>query len=119
MRWRTTCLYLRRNGQQLQLSIEHRAAPGADRLALTLKADPPALALEIEHHQPDAAPPVPPSCIERIQQVLAAAQVPLTQKQIRDTARMRTRDVGQALAALIACGTVIKSAGGYHLDLPF
>jgi hypothetical protein len=117
--WGDSNLYLRRIGQQLQLSIEHRAAPGADRLALTLKADPPALALEIQHHQPDAAPPVPPSCIERVQQVLAAAQVPLTQKQIRDAVRMRTSDVGQALAALVADGSVMKSAHGYHLKLPF
>jgi hypothetical protein len=116
--WGDSNLYLRRNGQQLQLSIEHRAAPGVDRLALTLKADPPALALEVANHQQEA-PPVPPSCIERIQQVLAAAQVPLTQKHIRDTVRMRTRDVGQALAALVADGSVIKSAGGYRLDLPF
>jgi AAA domain len=117
--WGDSNLYLRRIGQQLQLSIEHRAAPGADRLALTLKVDPPALALEVAHHQPDAAPAVPPSCIERIQHVLAAAQVPLTQKQIRDAVRMRTRDVGQALAALVVDGSVMKSARGYHLKLPF
>src|SRR5262249_23475276 len=45
--WGDSNLYLRRNGQNLQLSIEHRAAPGADRLQLALKANSPALALEV------------------------------------------------------------------------
>ena len=113
--WGDSNLYLRRNGQQLQLSIEHRAAPGADRLLLTLKADPPALALEIIDQQPAAAPTAQPSCLQRIEQALAGARQPLTQKQVRNTVRMRTSDVSQALATLIANGRVSKSPGGYQL----
>jgi len=79
--WGDSNLYLRRNGQQLQLSIEHRAAPGIDGLLLTLKANPPALALEVIDQQPAAAPATQPSCAQRIEQVLADAQQPLTQKQ--------------------------------------
>jgi hypothetical protein len=36
--WGDSNLYLRRNGQQLQLSVEHRAAQGAERVLLALKA---------------------------------------------------------------------------------
>jgi AAA domain len=38
--WGDSNLYLRRHGQNLLLSIEHRAAPGADRLPITLKVRP-------------------------------------------------------------------------------
>jgi hypothetical protein len=113
--WGDSNLYLRRNAQQLQLSIEHRAAPGADRLLLTLKADPPALALQVIDQQPAAAPTAQSSCLQRIEQALAGARQPLTQKQVRDTVRMRTSDVSQALATLIANGRVLKSADGYQL----
>ena len=113
--WGDSNLYLRRNGPQLQLSIEHRAAPGADRLLLTLKANPPALALEVIDQQPAAAPTAQPSCLQRIEQTLAGVHQPLTQKQVRDCVRMRASDVSQALATLIANGRVIKSAAGYQL----
>ena len=113
--WGDSNLYLRRNGQQLQLNIEHRAAPGADRLPLTLKANPPALALEVIDQQPAPAPTAQPSCLQRIEHILAGVHQPLTQKQVRDAVRMRASDVSQALAALIANGSVIKSADGYQL----
>ena len=46
--------------------------------------------------------------------VLAGARQPLTQKQVRNTVRMRTSDVSQALATLIANGRVLKSADGIN-----
>ena len=113
--WGDSNLYLRRNGQQLQLSIEHRAAPSTDRLLLTLKINPPALALEVLDQSQAPAPTEQPSCLERVEQILAKAPQPLTQKQVRDTVRMRTGDVGHALATLTAQGRVIKSADGYQL----
>jgi hypothetical protein len=54
--WGDSNLYLRRNDPHLNLSIEHRAAPGADRLQLTLKANPPALALEPKPNRPNRPP---------------------------------------------------------------
>ena len=113
--WGDSNLYLRRNGQQLQLSIEHRAARGADRLPLALNDNPPALALEVIDQPPPAAPAAQPSCSQRIGQILAGAATPLSQRQVRDAVRMRTSDVSQALATLVANGRVIKSASGYQL----
>ena len=107
--------YLRRNGQQLQLSVEHRAARGAERLPVVLKDNPPALALELIDQPPPAAPPAQPSCLQRIGQILAGATTPLSQRQVRDAARMRTSDVSQALPTLVANGRVIKSPNGYQL----
>jgi len=113
--WGDSNLYLRRNGQQLQLSIEHRAAQGADRVLLALKANPPALALEAVDQPPTDAPAAQPSCLQRVELLLADATTPLSQKQVREAVRMRTSDVSQALATLIADGRVIKSASGYQL----
>ena len=113
--WGDSNLYLRRHGQSLQLSIEHRAAPGLDRLPLTLKLNPPALALEIVD-QPAPVPTPQSSCLQRIEQAFAGTHQSLTQKMIRDNVRMRTSDVSQALAALVANGLVVKSANGYQLN---
>jgi hypothetical protein len=111
--WGDSNLYMRRIGGQLQLSIEHRAAPGKDWMPLALNEDPPVL--EIVDQQPG---PVQPSCRERVEMVLAEAGKNLSQKQIRNVVRARASDVGQALAALVADGRVIKSAGGYQLTGP-
>jgi hypothetical protein len=115
--WGDSNLYLRRNGHQLQLSIEHRAAPSTDKLLLTLKSNPPALALEVIDQQPApaAAPIAQSTCLQRVEQARANAHQPLTQRQVRDTVRMRTSDVSQALATLLATGRVMKSVDGYQL----
>lgn len=109
--WGDSNLYMRRLSGQLQLSIEHRAAPGRDWLPLALREDPPVL--EIVDQQPAPAR-AQPSCRERIEKVLADAQEPLSQKKIRISVRMRTSDVSQALAELVADGSVIKSTAGYQ-----
>ncbi len=113
--WGDSNLYLRRTTQQLQLSIEHRAAAGADRLQLTLHDDAPALALQIAD-QPAADPSTKPSNLQRIEHILAGATAALSQRQLRDTARMRASHVAEALAQLIAAGRVIRSADGYRIN---
>jgi hypothetical protein len=102
---------MRRIGKQLQLSVEHRAAPGRDWLPLALREDPPVLEIVDEQQAPA---PARPSCRERIEEVLAEAGKPLSQKQIRNIVHVRTSDVSRALAALIADGRVTKSAAGYQ-----
>jgi hypothetical protein len=116
--WGDSNCFLRRIGQQLLLTIEHRAAAGRDRLPLVLKDHPPALALEVLDQQPPLAPAAQRSCRERIEKILADAGEPLTLTKIRAVVRMRTSDVSQALAALIAEGRVIKAAAGYQA-IPF
>src|SRR5262249_34694245 len=106
-------LYLRRNGQNLQLSIEHRAAPGADRLQLALKANSPALALEVMEQQPTEPQPAQPSTKQRIEQILAQAKTPLSQRQLRDTARMRSSHVAEVLAHLPVPGRVPRPRDVY------
>jgi AAA domain-containing protein len=116
--WGDSNLYLRRHGQNLYLNIEHRAAPGIDRMQLTLKANPPALALEVVEQSPteprDQASSKP-SPLQRIEQILAAATTPVTQRQLREAARMRASHVAEILAHLVASGRVSRSADGYRL----
>jgi RecA-family ATPase len=116
--WGDSNLYLRRVGEQLQLSIEHRAAQGADRLQLALRADTPALALEVievpaELRDQSANQP---SSRQRIEHILADAKTPMSQRQLRDAARMRASHVAQVLTKLVADGRVTRSADGYRLS---
>jgi hypothetical protein len=113
--WGDSNLYLRRHGQQLQLSIEHRAAPGIDQLPIALRADAPALALEVITLPPQAEPTGQPSPMDRIERLLGEATTPLSQRQLRQQARMRASHVVDALAKLTLSGRVIRSAEGYRL----
>jgi len=116
--WGDSNLYLRRHGQNLYLNVEHRCAPGIDQLQLILKANPPALALEVVEQSPteprDQAASKPTS-LQRIEQILAAATTPVTQRQLREAARMRASHVADILAQLVASGRVSRSADGYRL----
>ena len=114
--WGDSNLYLRRHGQNLQLSSEHRAAPGLDRLPLALKINPPALALEVITSPPPVAETGRPSALDRIEQLLGQATTALSQRQLREQARMRTCHVVDALAKLTESGRVIRSAEGYRLN---
>jgi AAA domain len=114
--WGDSNLYLRRQGDNLYLAIEHRAAPGKDRLQLTLRADPPALALAVVDNDPaQSSDPVQPSSLQRIEQILAESSAPLTHRQLRDIARMRASHVSDSLAKLLAAGRVSRSAEGYRI----
>jgi AAA domain len=112
--WGDSNLYLRRLGQSLILSIEHRAAPSTDRLQLALIASPPDLALAVVEKE-TAEPTRPASAQQRLEQILAEATTPLSQRQLRDAARMRASHVTDALAGLVAAGRVIRSAEGYSI----
>jgi hypothetical protein len=115
--WGDSNLYLRRNAHNLTLNIEHRAAPGTDRMQLALRTDPPTLALEvIEQTQTAPRDQAQPSSQQRIEKILADATTPLTQRQLRDVARMRASLVTDILAQLVAAGRVSRSADGYRIN---
>jgi hypothetical protein len=115
--WGDSNLYLRRSGPHLFLTIEHRAAPGTDRLELALSTGSQALALEVLDDQivgqRDQSQPSPQ---QRIEEILATSTKPITQRQLRQAARMRASHVAEVLAQLIANGRVNRSADGYRLN---
>lgn len=115
--WGDSNLYLRRQGENLYLAMEHRAAPGKDRLQLTLRADPPALALAVvDNDTAQSCDRVQPSALQRIEQILADSITPLSHRQLRDVARMRASHLSDILAKLLAAGRVSRSAEGYRLN---
>lgn len=110
--WGDSNLYLHRNAERLSMMIEHRASASAGPVELRLRAAA-GLALELVDAQaceptPRAAPPT-----ERILEALEAAGEPLTRRALRDACRMRSTTVGDALAQLVAEGTVIETDRGY------
>ena len=109
-------LYLRRHAKGLYLDIEHRAAPGTDRLPLALVANPPALALEVVQQSLRSPDHSQPSSLERIEEVLAAATEPVTQRQLRQAVHMRASHVADILVQLVASGRVSRCADGYRLN---
>jgi hypothetical protein len=113
--WGDSNLYLRRRGDTLRLTIEHRAAPSADGLILELRSDGDALALHLVESGMDAPRDADTNLLERIEQALMSAPVPLTRNELRRTCRVRMSTLGVALANLTSQGRVLKIAHGYRL----
>jgi hypothetical protein len=76
--WGDSNLYLRRSGGELNLTVEHRAAPSPPTVGLALAQRGDALALKIASTvATPAAPPVPTSIDERITAAITEANRPL------------------------------------------
>ncbi|CAN5463680.1 hypothetical protein BH09MYX1_BH09MYX1_60350 [soil metagenome] len=115
--WGDSNLYLRRNvDDELSLTIEHRAAASVDGMSLMLHADGDALALRVvDAAVPAAAGPAPASALERVERILTDATTPMTQREIRDLAKIRAASVGDALTALVTDGRIVRTEGRYAL----
>jgi len=119
--WGDSNLYLRRHGDQLTLSVEHRAAASITALSLQLAVDGDAVALATVDRggaEPaaGAAPvttPAAPTVEQKIEAQLSAAAAPLTAAAIRKLCRIRNATLTAALADLVATGRVRKDATGY------
>ena len=115
--WGDSNLYLRRNvDDELSLTIEHRAAASVDGLSISLHADGDALSLRVvDAAVPAAAGPASASPLERVERILADATTPMTQREIRDLAKIRAASVGDALTALVTDGRIVRTDGRYEL----
>jgi hypothetical protein len=116
--WGDSNLYLRRNGErreggELMLTVEHRAAASIPSLALELAQRADALALEVVDRTPPT--PAPSSVDERITTALAGADHPLPFADLRAICRVRTATLYERLAALTATGLIVRSDDGYRL----
>ena len=113
--WGDCNLYLRRLGEQLTLTVEHRAAPSGDPLSLRLATEGDALALELLDPRPEPQPPPALSATERVEQALTEAAQPLSVAALRSSCRIRTASVCEILLQLTANGRVRKTDAGYLL----
>jgi len=111
--WGDSNLYLRRDSEELTLTVEHRAAPSPKPLSIELTGRGPALALEVVERSKPALDTAP-SLDDRIAAVLAEAQAPLPFADLRARCRVRTATLYQHLATLTATGRVIKQGDDYR-----
>ena len=112
--WGDSNLYLRRAGEELTLTVEHRAAPAMPTIALELAQRADALALEVSDRRTPQTPPHR-SVDERIATALAGVDRPLPFAELRALCRVRTATLYERLAALTEQGSLIRSDDGYRL----
>jgi hypothetical protein len=113
--WGDSNLYLRRIGDDLSLSIEHRAAASPAPISVGLNVDSDdAVALEVSVATA-AVSDEPTSVVDAVERALADATTPLPLATLRRMCRARTKSVCDAIAALTRHGRIIKRAGGYEL----
>jgi hypothetical protein len=118
--WGDSNLYMRRKGDQLTLTTEHRAAPSQEHLPLALKQTGAALALALTDAVAVAATDkTTASPSQRVRQALSQLTEPVAVQRLRQLCGMRTADVCAALAELSEQGLVSRDNRGYQLKLPF
>jgi hypothetical protein len=99
--WGDSNLYLRREGDALTLTVEHRAAPSPKPMRIELVQSAQALALQLANDR-DPAPPLPSSLDERIASALADAASPIPFGQLRSKCRVRATTLYERLLSVPA-----------------
>ena len=112
--WGDSNLYLRRDGDDLSLSVEHRAAASMPPITIELAQRGTALALEVVDRRDPATPP-PSPLDERITATLAGADAALPFAELRACCRVRATTLYERLAVLAETGRVVKTDDGYRL----
>lgn len=115
--WGDSNLYLRRDGERLLLSIEHRAAESSSGIELALGDRGGGLTLHIREDVGPATDEQPRSPAERVLEALGGAPQPLSRRQLRETCHLRNATLVDTLAALQADGRVCINAGQVQLAL--
>ena len=113
--WGDSNLYLRRQGDEISLAIEHRAAASHGGISLTLNADGDDVALAVVERAAKAIEPSPISAGEKIRTTLAAAAAPISLADLRSACGIRNATLLHCLSTLIADGRILKSPAGYSL----
>jgi hypothetical protein len=115
--WGDSNLYLRRNDEELTLTVEHRGAPSSRPLVVELVQNGPALALEaVERARPVAV--TTSSLDERVTAALAEAREPLPFADLRARCRVRAATLHERIGLLAAAGRIVKTVDGYQLANP-
>jgi len=112
--WGDSNLYLRRLGNELTLTVEHRAAPSPPTVTLELTQRGEALALEV---QTPSTPEVlaPTSIDDRILDALRNSNRPLSTSELRSQCPTRKATLYARLMQLTTDGTLVRCAQGYRL----
>ncbi|MEM8559429.1 MAG: AAA family ATPase [Bacteroidota bacterium] len=114
--WGDTNLYLRHRSGQLQLEVEHRAAPSPEPFAVALSLEP-APHLVVCDPMTAPAPGAATALAERVVSLLER-KGPLTRAQLRATLRTRNATLGEALVRLRAEGRIHRGTAGFAVTAP-
>jgi hypothetical protein len=116
--WGDSNLYLRRFGNELTLTVEHRAAPALAPIQLELAQRGESLALEIRASAQPTEAPSPISIDERIFNALRDVDHPLSAAELRAVCAVRKATFYARLEDLTQAGRLRRSAQGYRLATP-
>jgi hypothetical protein len=105
---------LRREGSNLTLTVEHRAAPSTPAIELELDSHNESLALQVLTSA-SRVNPTAKSLDERITAMLIDASQPLSISQLRPLCRVRKTTLCERLTAMTAAGHLHRDANGYRL----
>ena len=108
--WGDSNLYLRRRDNQIVMTVEHRAARGLNDIEIELADNGQGAALRLRRQVPVEAVPAPQTAEQRIVEVLAEADKPLSQAQIRKRAAARNATVSATLHTLLQHGRVERAS---------
>ncbi|MGH8268927.1 MAG: AAA family ATPase [Steroidobacteraceae bacterium] len=112
--WGDSNLYMRRAGNDLTMTVEHRAAPSMPPITLELVQREDALALQLRtSSKPEG--PVPNPIDERIRQALEAAGRSLPLPELRKLCRVRNATLHDRLTTLTRTGHLLRDSQGYRL----
>jgi hypothetical protein len=106
--WGDDNLYLRRQRDQLLLTIEHRAAPAPEPVTLVLAGTEHDVHLEIATAKPAPASPSLPARDLRAEVLAALGSQSLSRPALRAAVRVRNERLGQTLANLTAEGLLVR-----------
>jgi len=112
--WGDSNLYLGRNGDEIALAVEHRAAPSPKPLTIELAQRGTALALEVADRR-EPATPAPSSLDDRIVAALLETERPPAFAELRSQCRVRAATLHARISVLCASGRIVKIDGGYRL----
>ena len=113
--WGDSNLYLRRQGDDISLAIEHRAAASQSGICLSLNAHGDDVALRVVDRAPKPIEPSPASVDDKIHATLATAGAPISLADLRSACGIRKTTLLHCLSTLVASGRVLKSSAGYSL----
>lgn len=116
--WGDSNLYLRRKGDQLTLTTEHRAAPSQEHIPLQLAPSASAWTLSIVPAPAAAAPAAEIEPLDRVRQALAQSDQPLPVRRLRQLCGLRMAAVCACLEQLQQQGRLIHTPQGYQLKSP-
>lgn len=110
--WGDSNLYLRRAGEALRLTIEHRAAPSPPTLSVALSERSGGLSMAVTDESPESVEPCESSPRERV--LAALSGEPTTVRDLRRLCRMRTATLCDVLGQLASEGAVERTEEGYR-----